>query len=70
MPGAYRKESARCGWPLTALEEAAINPIYRAFRLDMTAWLLDQGPRTGEYDLPAIERQLARTATTPLQRYR
>jgi Ser/Thr protein kinase RdoA (MazF antagonist) len=63
--GAYRSEIARSGWPLTALEEAAINPVYRAFRLDMTAWLLDQGLRTREYDLPAIERQLARTATTP-----
>ncbi len=64
---AYRKELARSGWPLTALEEAAITPVYRAFRLDMTAWLLDQGLRTREYDLPAIERQLARTATAPPQ---
>ncbi len=65
---AYRSELARSGWPLTALEEAAITPVYRAFRLDMTAWLLDQGLRTGEYDLPAIERQLARTGTTPPRR--
>jgi Ser/Thr protein kinase RdoA (MazF antagonist) len=62
---AYRQELARSGWPLTALEEAAITPVYRAFRLDMTAWLLHHGLRTGEYDLPAIERQLARTGTTP-----
>jgi Ser/Thr protein kinase RdoA (MazF antagonist) len=62
---AYQKELGRSGWPLTALEEAAMQPVYRAFRLDMTAWLLDQGLRTGEYDLPAIARQLARTATTP-----
>jgi Ser/Thr protein kinase RdoA (MazF antagonist) len=65
--GAYQEELARSGWPLTALEEAAINPVYRAFRLDMTAWLLNQGLRGGKFDLPAIERQLARTATTPPQ---
>jgi Ser/Thr protein kinase RdoA (MazF antagonist) len=64
---AYQEELARSGWPLTALEEAAINPVYRAFRLDMTAWLLNQGLRGGKFDLPAIERQLARTATTPPQ---
>jgi Ser/Thr protein kinase RdoA (MazF antagonist) len=62
---AYQKELARSGWPLTALELAAVTPVYRAFRLDMTVWLLDQGLRTGNYDLAAIERQLARTATTP-----
>jgi Ser/Thr protein kinase RdoA (MazF antagonist) len=61
---AYRTELARSGWPLTALEEAAIIPVYRAFRLDMTAWLLDEALRTHDYDLPAIERQLARTGTT------
>ncbi len=66
--GAYQKELARSGWPLTAPEEAAINPVYRAFRLDMTAWLLNQGLRTREYDLPAIERQLVRTATPPPER--
>jgi Ser/Thr protein kinase RdoA (MazF antagonist) len=63
--GAYRKQLARSGWPLTALEEAAIDPVYRAFRLDMTAWLVDQALRTREYDLPAIERQLTRTGTAP-----
>jgi Ser/Thr protein kinase RdoA (MazF antagonist) len=63
--GAYQRELARSGWPLTALEEAAINPVYRAFRLDMTAWLLDQGLRARKFDLPVIERQLARTGTTP-----
>jgi Ser/Thr protein kinase RdoA (MazF antagonist) len=64
---AYQQELARSGWPLTAMEEAAINPVYRAFRLDMTMWLLDQALRTREYDLPTIERQLARTATPPPQ---
>lgn len=62
---AYRAELARSGWPLTALEEAAITPVYRAFRLDMTIWLLDQGRRTSDYDLRAIERQLTRTGTAP-----
>jgi homoserine kinase type II len=63
--GSYRAELARGGWPLTELEEVAITPVYRAFRLDMTAWRLNDGLRTGEYDLPAIERQLGRTGTPP-----
>ena len=60
---AYRADMGRRGWPLTDLEEAAIVPVYRAFRLDMTAWLLHEALRTGDYDLAAIERQLARTGT-------
>ena len=62
---AYRGELARSGWPLSALEEAAITPIYHAFRLDLTAWELDHGLKTGEYNLTAIERQLTRTGTPP-----
>jgi len=62
---AYRGELARSGWPLSELEEAAITPVYRAFRLDMAAWELDHGLKTGEYNLPAIERQLSRTGTPP-----
>jgi len=61
----YRAELARLGWPLSDLEEAAIRPLYHAFRLDQTAWLLTAGLRTGDYDLAAIERQLARTGTSP-----
>jgi hypothetical protein len=55
--------SAPRDWPLSELEEAAIKPIYHAFRLDMAAWELDHGLRTGQYDLTAIERQLSRTGT-------
>jgi homoserine kinase type II len=62
---AYRAELARSGWPLGELEVAAIEPIYHAFRVDMTAWALDQGLRTGHYDLAMIERQLSRTGTAP-----
>jgi Ser/Thr protein kinase RdoA (MazF antagonist) len=62
---AYREELARIGWPLTDLEEAAIEPLHHAFRVDMTAWQLDHGRRTGSYDLAMIERQLARTGTPP-----
>jgi Ser/Thr protein kinase RdoA (MazF antagonist) len=62
---AYRGELTRSGWPLSALEEAAITPIYHAFRLDMVTWDLDHGLKTGEYDLAAIERQLTRTGTPP-----
>jgi homoserine kinase type II len=62
---AYRGELARSGWPLSVLEEAAIRPLYHAFRLDMAAWELDHGLKTGEYNLTAIERQLSRTGTPP-----
>jgi Ser/Thr protein kinase RdoA (MazF antagonist) len=62
---AYRDELACSGWPLSALEEAAIMPIYHAFRVDMAAWELDHGLKTGQYNLPAIERQLSRTGTPP-----
>jgi Ser/Thr protein kinase RdoA (MazF antagonist) len=60
---AYRSELARNGWPLSALEEAAIRPLYHAFRLDMAAWELDHGLKTGDYNLAAIDRQLSRTGT-------
>ncbi len=62
---AYRGELARDGWPLSELEEAAIEPVYRAFRVDMTAWQLEDGRRSGRYDLAMIERQLSRTGTAP-----
>jgi Ser/Thr protein kinase RdoA (MazF antagonist) len=62
---AYRAELARLGWPLTDLEEAAIEPVYRAFRVNMAAWEVDVGRRTGVYDLAMIERQLAMTGTAP-----
>ena len=62
---AYRGELARSGWPLSALEESAIRPVYYAFRLDMAASEIGDGLRTGDYDLTAIERQLARTGTPP-----
>lgn len=65
MVGAYRGELARFGWPLSDLEEAAIVPLYHAFRLDQISWPLAQGLRTGDYDLAAIERQLSRTGTRP-----
>jgi Ser/Thr protein kinase RdoA (MazF antagonist) len=60
---AYRAELARCDWPLSDLEEAAIEPVTWAFRLGMTAWELAGGLRTGHYDLPVIERQLSRAGT-------
>jgi Ser/Thr protein kinase RdoA (MazF antagonist) len=62
---AYRGELARNGWPLSALEVAAIKPVYHAFRLDMAAWELDHGLKTGQYNLTAIERQLSRTGVPP-----
>jgi Ser/Thr protein kinase RdoA (MazF antagonist) len=63
MLDAYRAELAACGWPLSELEEAAIEPVYRAFRVGMVAAEMADGLITGSYDLAMIERQLSRTAT-------
>jgi Ser/Thr protein kinase RdoA (MazF antagonist) len=60
---AYRAELARHGWPLTGLEEAAIEPVYHAFRIDMAAWEMKAGLQAGRYDLAAIERHLSRAGT-------
>jgi homoserine kinase type II len=57
----YREELARQGWPLSELEEAAIEPIHRAFRIDMVAWELDGGLRSGRFDTDMIVRQLRRS---------
>jgi Ser/Thr protein kinase RdoA (MazF antagonist) len=62
---AYRGELARSDWPLSELEEAAIRPVYRAFRLGLAASEIDDGRQTGQYSLTAIERHLARTGTPP-----
>ncbi len=62
---AYRAGLSDNGWPLTGLEETAIEPVNHAARLDMIAWQLDHGQRTGAYDLATIERQLSRTGTAP-----
>ncbi|HEX4088045.1 MAG TPA: phosphotransferase [Trebonia sp.] len=61
----YRAELASCGWPLSALEEAAIGPVYRAFRVGMAAAELADGLTTGVYNLAMIERQLSMTGTPP-----
>ncbi|MGP8000719.1 MAG: phosphotransferase enzyme family protein [Streptosporangiaceae bacterium] len=61
----YRAEAARGGWPLTELEEAAIGPVYRAFRVSMAAGQMSQGLRDGRYDLARIEHQLVRAALPP-----
>ena len=63
MAGAYRAELAACGWPLSGLEEAAVAPVYHAFRVGMAAAEMEDGLVTGNYDLAMIERQLSRTAT-------
>lgn len=55
---AYRHELARHGWPLTELEEAAIGPVYRSFRLGIIAWELHDGLTSGQFDVTAINRQL------------
>jgi Ser/Thr protein kinase RdoA (MazF antagonist) len=63
MTDAYRAELAACGWPLSELEEAAVTPVYHAFRVGMAAAEMEDGLVTGDYDLAMIERQLSRTAT-------
>jgi len=63
MIDAYRAELAARGWPLSELEEAALTPVYRAFRVGMAAAEMEDGLVTGVYDLAMIERQLSRTAT-------
>jgi Ser/Thr protein kinase RdoA (MazF antagonist) len=63
MIDAYRAELAAGGWPLSELEEAALTPVYRAFRVGMAAAEMEDGLVTGRYDLAMIERQLSRTAT-------
>lgn len=60
---AYRAELAARGWPLSELEEAAIGPVYRAFRVDMAAAAMEHGRVTGRYNLAVIERQLSRTGS-------
>jgi Ser/Thr protein kinase RdoA (MazF antagonist) len=65
MIAAYRAELAACGWPLSDLEEAAVKPVYHAFRVGMAAAEMEDGLVTGDYDLAMIERQLSRTATAP-----
>lgn len=62
---AYSAELARHHWPLSDLEEELMDPIYRAFRVDMAAWQAHDGLRTGRYNLPMIERQLERTGVGP-----
>ena len=44
----YRAELARLDWPLSDLEEAALGPICRCFRVDLAAWQIDTagGPAT------------------------
>ncbi|MGH9125055.1 MAG: phosphotransferase enzyme family protein [Acidimicrobiales bacterium] len=57
----YLEEAARLRMPFTELELACLEPIYRAFRVDMTLWELEEGRRRGTYDIGMIERQLSRT---------
>jgi homoserine kinase type II len=63
MLDAYRAELTARGWPLSELEEAAVTPVYHAFRVGMAAAEMEDGLVTREYDLAMIERQLSRTGT-------
>ena len=62
---AYRAELDQLGWPLSPLEESAAEPVYRAVRVGLAAWPMEQGRRTGRFDRGAIERQLSRSGTPP-----
>ncbi|HEY3142120.1 MAG TPA: phosphotransferase [Acidimicrobiales bacterium] len=57
----FQEELSRLGWPLSDLEVAAIEPLHRAFRVDMVAWQLHQGRQNGSYDTAMIERQLTKS---------
>ena len=63
--GEYVEELNRHDWPLSDIEEVAILPIYRAFRLYMVAWQLDVGLRTGRFDIESITTQLTQTGLDP-----
>jgi len=65
MLAGYRAELSGGGWPLSELEEAALEPLNCSFRVGMAAWTVQDGVRRGDYDLAMIERQLARTGTSP-----
>lgn len=66
---AYRAELAVGGWPLSELEEVAMAPVYRAFRVGMAAAEMENSRITGSYNLAMIERQLSRTeGSRPLDR--
>jgi Ser/Thr protein kinase RdoA (MazF antagonist) len=62
---AYRAGVAAAGWPLTELEEAAVGPVYQAFRVAAATWHLDHGAVDGRFDMPGIRRQLALSGTSP-----
>jgi Ser/Thr protein kinase RdoA (MazF antagonist) len=62
---AYRAAVRQAGWPLSDLEEAAMGPVYRAFRVAMLAWQVGDGLQAGRLDLAAAERQLSRTGIPP-----
>ncbi|MFI5708941.1 phosphotransferase [Kribbella sp. NPDC051620] len=59
----YQRTATELGIPLTERELAAIDPLQRVFRVNMVMAELWSGPRTGRFDVPMIERQLARTGT-------
>jgi homoserine kinase type II len=63
VAAAYRAVLAHHDWPLSELEVAAIEPVYRAFRVGVALWAAQDGLRSGRPDLAVIERQLARTGT-------
>jgi hypothetical protein len=51
MEAAYRAELARYGWPLSREEEAAVEPVHQAVRVGLASWPMEQGRRTGQFDL-------------------
>jgi Ser/Thr protein kinase RdoA (MazF antagonist) len=59
----YQRTATELGIPLTEEELAAIEPLQRVFRVNMTMAELWSGPRTGGFNLPGIEHQLTLTGT-------
>ena len=61
----YADEMTDLRWPFSDLEQATIGPVHRAFRVSMTAWVIDEARNGKSLDVAMIERQLRLTGVPP-----
>jgi hypothetical protein len=59
----YERTAAELGFPLSAPEKVAVEPLERVFRVNMVMAELWGATRTGRFNFEMIERQLSRTGT-------
>jgi homoserine kinase type II len=59
----YERTAAELGFPLSAAEKEAVEPLERVFRVNMVMAELWGATRTGRFDFEMIERRLSRTGT-------